>query len=80
MKHEGHSGTGLFVAFFGGALAGAALAALLTPMSGRDARRRMKDLAKTTVGGATRIPEALAEGTHAARATLAGKNAIGEAH
>ena len=43
--YEGSGISGLFLAFLGGALAGAATGLLLAPKTGEDTRQQLKDLA-----------------------------------
>jgi gas vesicle protein len=65
--HTGH----LVLAILGGALAGAAVALLVAPKSGRETRHQLEgylDTAKETV---SRIPEALRNAGQAAQETMA---------
>jgi gas vesicle protein len=65
--HTGH----LVLAILGGALAGAAVALLVAPKSGRETRHQLEgylDTAKETV---SRIPEAIRSAGQAAQETMA---------
>ena len=64
----------LFLAFLAGAVAGAAVALLTAPQSGRETRDRLKDLAKDAAGKAARVPPSLHEAY--ARAAQAAREAF----
>jgi len=64
----------LFLAFLAGALAGAAVALLTAPQSGRETRDRLKGLGRDAAGRATHVPEALNQAY--ARAARAARQAF----
>lgn len=61
--------SGLILSFVLGAAAGAAIALLTTPHSGRETRRRLKDLAGDLADRATRLPTAMRAAGREAAAT-----------
>jgi gas vesicle protein len=73
-SNEGSKGLGMLAIFVGGTLVGAAVTALLTPASGPETRRRIKDLASRTREQANRIPHALSRGKDAVRDELRGNH------
>ena len=58
------------LAFLGGALAGAAVALVVAPTSGRETRAVLKKAYKTSAEKVGRIPTAFKSATSAARASL----------
>jgi len=58
-RQQGFSGFGLFLAFLGGAAAGAGAALLLAPVTGKEARERLMMLASTGRQKVSRVPQAL---------------------
>lgn len=68
--HEAHASNGgftLFLTFVGGALAGGIAAALLTPRSGPEMRRRIGGAVGETTEVAARVPQALRDASSAAQ-------------
>lgn len=60
MDQSGRFGSGhIALAVVGGALAGAAVALLVAPKSGRETRRQLKGYLDTARERASRVPEAL---------------------
>jgi len=66
----------VLLAFLAGAVAGAAVALLTAPQSGRETRSRLKGLAKDATGRAPHVPEALSAAY--ARASRAARQAFNE--
>ncbi|MBI5068224.1 MAG: YtxH domain-containing protein [Deltaproteobacteria bacterium] len=69
-QHEQSSGSGvltLFLTFLGGALLGGVAAALFTPRSGAEMRRRIAGVAGETQEVASRVPKAMREASSAAQ-------------
>jgi gas vesicle protein len=64
---NGIGGWGVAMAFVGGALAGAGAALLLTPRSGPEARKRIRDAVHTSGDKVQRARVAAVEAAHAAR-------------
>ena len=61
MSDGGRSNLDLFLAFLLGAAAGATVALLTAPQSGRETRERIKDLARDAAGEAKRVPSTLSD-------------------
>lgn len=78
MEKEGFSGFGVFLAFLGGAVAGAAVAMLVTPTTGEEARNKIKDLATNSKDKVQRMPKALKSAY--AQASDVAKDAFNEAY
>lgn len=55
----GYSGFGVFLAFLGGAVAGAAVALLVAPSSGEETREKLLSMANDGKERVTRVPQAL---------------------
>jgi gas vesicle protein len=77
-EKRGLNGFGIFAAFVGGAAAGAAAALLLAPVSGEEARRRIKDMASTSRERVARVPKAIASAY--SQASEVAKDAFSEAY
>lgn len=77
-REDGFSGFGLFLAFLGGAAAGAATALLLAPTSGEETRAKLKDYAVNSKKKVQRVPNAL-KSAYSQAAEVA-KDAFGEAY
>lgn len=77
-REDGFSGLGLFLAFLGGAAAGAATALLLAPQSGEETRAKLKDMAANSKNKVQRVPKALKSAYSQAAETA--KDAFGEAY
>jgi gas vesicle protein len=75
---KGFSGLGIFAAFLGGAAAGAACALLLAPLTGEEARQKLKDLADTGKAKVARVPKAIASAY--SQASEVAKDAFSEAY
>ena len=60
-QREGFTGMGIILAFLGGAAAGATAALLLTPKTGEETRRDIRELADKSRKQVTRVPKALRE-------------------
>jgi gas vesicle protein len=78
METRSFSGAQLLTAFATGAAAGAAVAILTAPRSGKEAREALKAMARDVRGKAGRIPHAVGQAVE--RATLAGKEAFAESY
>lgn len=63
----GYGALGMFFAFFGGALAGAGVALLLTPRTGEETRMKLRQLASTARDRVSRAPRRLREAGEAAK-------------
>jgi len=75
---SGYSGLGIFFAFLGGAVAGAATALLLAPASGEETREKLLDYANQGKDKVSRMPKAIASAyTQAAEVA---KDAFSEAY
>jgi len=61
MRHKGRFSTNLFLSFLIGGIAGAGLALLLAPKSGRETRRRIKDFTGETTEKAKEYAEDVKE-------------------
>jgi len=68
--NNGYTGGQMFMAFLGGALAGAAVAALTTPKSGPETRHMLVDYAGQGKEMASRLPEASRLASKAAKETF----------
>ena len=76
MENSGMYGSGhIVLAILGGAVAGAAVALLVAPQSGRETRHQLGGYFETTKDKVSRIPEALRNAGHAAKETM-----VEEAH
>lgn len=75
---DGFSGFGVFLAFLGGAAAGAAAALLLAPQSGEQTREQLLGYANQGKEGVTRVPQALKSAY--AQASEVAKDAFTEAY
>ena len=78
MRDEGFSGFGVFLAFLGGAVAGAAVAMLVTPASGEETRNKIKSLANNSKDKVARVPKALKSAY--SQASEVAKDAFNEAY
>jgi gas vesicle protein len=72
------NGLQLFVAFTAGAVAGAAVAYLTAPRSGKETREALQDWARDARDKASRIPRAVREAVE--RGKQAGKEAFVESY
>lgn len=70
-EHPRNGGLMLLLAFAGGALVGGATALLLAPRSGAETRRRISGAVQDTKGVASRMPQAIRDGSRAAQAAFA---------
>lgn len=61
MSDSGRSSLDLILAFVLGAAAGATVALLTAPQSGRESRQKLKDLARDAAGGLDRVPDLVGE-------------------
>jgi gas vesicle protein len=78
MGNNGYNGWGIFFAFLGGAVAGAAAGLLLAPVSGEEAREKLLDIANQGKDKVTKVPRAIASAyTQAAEVA---KDAFNEAY
>ena len=77
-REEGFSGIGLFLAFLGGAAAGAVTAIMLAPATGEETRAKLRDMALNSKNKVTRVPKAL-KSAYSQAAEVA-KDAFGEAY
>jgi gas vesicle protein len=75
---EGFSGFGVFLAFLGGAAAGAAVALLMAPTSGEETRDKLLGYANEGKDKVTRVPQALKSAY--AQATEVARDAFSEAY
>ena len=75
---EGFSGFGVFLAFIGGAAAGAAVALLMAPTSGEETRDKLLGYANDGKEKVTRVPQALKSAY--AQATEVARDAFTEAY
>jgi len=78
IEREGYSGLGIFVAFLGGALAGATAALLLAPSTGEETRGKIKSLAANSKDKVARVPKALKSAYE--QASEVAKDAFSEAY
>ena len=77
MERSGKYGTGhIVLAVLGGALAGAAVALLVAPKSGRETRRQLNGYLEAAKEKVALIPEALKSAGHAAQETMFEEAAI----
>ena len=72
------SGVQLLVAFATGAAAGAAVAYLTAPSSGKETREALQDWTRDARGRASRLPQAVREAVE--RGAQAGKDAFSESY
>lgn len=77
-EREGFSGFGVFLAFLGGAAAGAAVALLIAPMSGEETRDKLLGYANDGKDKVQRVPQALKSAY--AQASEVAKDAFTEAY
>jgi len=77
-EREGFSGFGVFMAFLGGAAAGAAVAILMAPQSGEETREKLLGYATDGKGKVQQLPQALK--TAYAQASEVAKDAFTEAY
>lgn len=77
-ERSGFSGFGVFLAFLGGAAAGAAVAMLYAPLTGEEARQKLLDLAENGRDRVQRMPQALKSAY--AQATETARDAFVEAY
>lgn len=75
---DGFSGFGVFLAFVGGAAAGAAVALLMAPSSGEETREKLLGYANQGKDSVTRVPQALKSAY--AQASETAKDAFTEAY
>ena len=75
-ENTGSSGTQILLAFLAGAAAGAVIALLTAPRSGRETREKLGDITRDMRAKATRVPQAV--GTAFDRAAKAGREAFRE--
>jgi len=75
---RGLTWTHLTIAFIGGAAAGATVALLTAPRSGKETREAVKHWADEVRGRAGRLPQAVGQAVE--RASQAGKDAFVEAY
>ncbi len=73
-----HTGLKMFIAFLGGALAGAVTTLFLAPRSGEETRKRLAEMAERGREAAVRVPVAVREARNAA--TEAFSEAMKEKH
>jgi gas vesicle protein len=78
MEREGYGGFGMFLAFLGGAVAGAAVALLVAPASGEETREKLLSIANTGKDKVTRVPKALKSAY--SQASEVAKDAFAEAY
>ena len=76
-ENSRYTGAHLLAAFLGGAIAGAAIALLTTPQSGRETREQIRGLSGEVRDKAGRIPHAVRDAS--VRATHAAREAFSEA-
>lgn len=77
-KTEGFGTLGVVLAFAGGALAGATVAMLFAPVTGEEARKRIKEIAQSGTKRVTRMPKALKSAY--SQATDVAKEAFSQAY
>lgn len=70
MENKGISAAHLVLATLGGAAAGAAVALLLAPKSGRETRQQLNGYIEATKDKVSRMPEAIRTAGHAAQETM----------
>lgn len=70
-EHAGSGGLTLFLTFLGGALLGGVAAALFTPRSGAETRRRIAGAVGETQEVASRVPKAIRDASSAAQDAFA---------
>jgi gas vesicle protein len=75
---DGFSGFGIFLAFLGGAAAGAAAAMLLAPVSGEEARQKLLEIANEGRDRVQHLPQALKSAY--AQASETARDAFSEAY
>jgi gas vesicle protein len=75
---SGYTGLGVFFAFLGGAVAGAAAALLLAPVSGEETRQKLLDIASQGKDKVSRVPKAIASAY--SQAAEVAKDAFSEAY
>ena len=78
IEKSGYSGLGIFFAFLGGAVAGAATALLLAPASGEETREKLLDYANQGKDKVSRMPQAIASAY--SQAAEVAKDAFSEAY
>jgi gas vesicle protein len=78
MDKSGYTGIGIFFAFLGGAVAGAATALLLAPVSGEETRHKLLDIASQGRQKVSRMPKAIASAY--SQAAEVAKDAFSEAY
>jgi gas vesicle protein len=78
MEKSGSNGLAVLMAFVGGAVAGAAAALLLAPVSGEEARQKLIDLASVGKDKVARMPKAIASAY--SQASEVAKDAFSEAY
>jgi len=66
-EDTGSGGLTLFLTFLGGALIGGVAAALFTPRSGAEMRKRIASAAGDTQEAASRVPQAIRDASSAAQ-------------
>jgi gas vesicle protein len=66
-ERQGYGAASLFLAFLGGAAAGAAVALLMAPKAGRETRERLGDYVRTGKEKTVQLPEAVKAASIAAR-------------
>lgn len=66
-ERQGYGAASLFLAFLGGAAAGAAVALLTAPKSGRETREQFGDYVRTGKEKTRQLPEAVRAASSAAR-------------
>jgi gas vesicle protein len=77
-EREGFSGFGIFLAFLGGAAAGAAAALLFAPMTGEETRDKLIGMANASKDKVARMPKALKSAY--SQATEVARDAFSEAY
>jgi gas vesicle protein len=75
---DGYGAASLFLAFLGGAAAGAAVALLIAPKAGRETREQLADYVRSGKEKTRQLPEAVKAASIAARDAFS--EAIGEKH